>query len=126
MSKKLIKELKKLEDQFASSKSKNKLYARIIKDLKNQILEKEKYIKELTLQLEKYEQENIALTATVGDQSETISEQESIIRFNREQIDGLESKVSQTIRSSRMEQAESYFNRGKDAEILAKKNQTCA
>ncbi len=110
-----------METKLASNNTKNKLYNRMIKDLREQLDKKQQFIGELTKRLETFEMENEALLKTVDMQNQAIEKRELQVKIGKQELNKLENKITNILKEARAAEALAYFKQAEQAEQLAKK-----
>lgn len=115
------KQIDKLEKTLSKQLSKNSLFMRQIKKLKEDIADREANMIKLSEQVEEFREENAALVKTVDLQKGEIMAQERRIKDKKIELAALEAKVDQMKKDAKKAQADAYFAQAEASEQLAQK-----
>ena len=107
-----------MEKNLSTSDAKNRLYSRVIKDLKEKLTNKQLLIDKLNNEVKTLLGRIVLLQ---GDHSKEISERESQIKLSEEEINNLEQEIADTRKKAKEEKSEMYFKQAQQEENLAKK-----
>ena len=110
-----------LEEELNKSSTKNQTYVRTISRLKKDIAGKAKEIEGLKTSVEKYKSENTTLINAVEIQEAEIADLSEEIELKLEELEYIEARVQEMMKSAQMTEADSYYALGEALEEAAKR-----
>lgn len=110
-----------LEEELNKSSTKNQTYIRTISRLKKEIAGKTKEIEALHTSVEKYKSENTTLINAVEIQEAEIADLSDEIELKMEELEFIEARVQEMMKSAQMTEADSYYALGEALEEAAKR-----
>ncbi len=113
--------LEQLENELASSASKNQTYIRTISRMKKELASKSAEIAQLQGTVEKYKEENTDLLNMVDLRETEIDDLEQEIDIKLEELEFLENKIQEMMKKAQVSEADSYFALGEALEEAARR-----
>lgn len=110
-----------LEEELNKSSTKNQSYIRTISRLKREVGIKAKEIEGLHVSVEKYKKENTTLLNAVEIQEAEIVDLSEEIELKMEELEFIEVRVQEMMKSAQMTEADSYYALGEALEEAAKR-----
>ena len=117
------RKIDELEKGLSKSNAVSKSYAGSISRLKNELAEKTEQIAQLETMVAQYQAENKELVDLVELQTAELNDKASQIESKRQELEMLETRITELLTQSKVSQADSYFMRAQAAEEAARRTQ---
>ncbi len=117
------KKIDELEKSLAKSNSTSKTYAATIARLKKELVEKADQITQLEATVAQYKEENTELGNLVELQNTELTDKTAQIEAKRQELEMLETRITELLTQSKVSQADSYYMRAQAAEEAARRTQ---
>ena len=117
------RKIDELEKGLSKSNAVSKSYAASIGRLKKELAEKTEQIAQLETMVAQYQAENKELVDLVELQTAELNDRTSQIEAKRQELEMLETRITELLTQSKVSQADSYFMRAQAAEEAARRTQ---
>lgn len=117
------RKIDELEKGLSKSNAVSKSYAASISRLKKELAEKTEQIAQLETMVAQYQAENKELVDLVELQTAELNDKTSQIESKRQELEMLETRITELLTQSKVSQADSYFMRAQAAEEAARRTQ---
>lgn len=117
------RKIDELEKGLSKSNAVSKSYAASIGRLKKELAEKTEQIAQLETMVAQYQAENKELVDLVELQTAELNDRTSQIESKRQELEMLETRITELLTQSKVSQADSYFMRAQAAEEAARRTQ---
>lgn len=117
------KKIDELEKNLAKANTSNKSYSSSIVRLKRQLEEKTAQIAQLEETVAQYREKNEELINLVEFQNTELTDKTSQIEAKRQELEMLETRITELLTQSKVSQADSYYLRAQAAEEAARRTQ---